>query len=43
LTQCGGGGTGGDSHNCGSGNGDGAIFKVVPHLTAGQYDGTGTV
>ncbi len=42
LTQCGGGGTGGDSHNCGSGNGDGAIFKVVPHITAGQYDGTGT-
>ncbi|HET9394263.1 MAG TPA: choice-of-anchor tandem repeat GloVer-containing protein [Candidatus Rubrimentiphilum sp.] len=41
LTQCGGAGTGGDSNHCGSGNGDGAIFKVVPHQTAGQYDGTG--
>ncbi|HEX5273986.1 MAG TPA: choice-of-anchor tandem repeat GloVer-containing protein [Candidatus Rubrimentiphilum sp.] len=42
MTQCGGGGTGGDSHHCGSGMGDGAIFRVVPHMTNGQYDGTGT-
>jgi len=40
LTQCGGAGTGGDSHHCGSGMGDGAIIRVVPHLTGGQYDGT---
>ncbi len=42
LTQCGGGGTGGDSHHCGSGMGDGAIIRVVPNMTNGQYDGTGT-
>ncbi len=42
MTQCGGGGTGGDSHHCGSGMGDGAIFRVVPHMTNGQYDGTGS-
>jgi hypothetical protein len=42
MTQCGGGGTGGDSHHCGSGMGDGAIFRVTPHQTNGQYDGTGT-
>lgn len=40
LTQCGGAGTGGDSNHCGSGNGDGAIIRVVPNVTNGQYDGT---
>jgi uncharacterized repeat protein (TIGR03803 family) len=40
LTQCGGGGTGGDSHYCGSGDGDGAIIRVVPNVVNGKFDGT---
>lgn len=43
LTQCGGGGTGGDSHNCsGTGDGDGTIIRVVPNVSNGNYDGTAT-